>query len=111
MLFFTRAFVCIGTVVLLAEGFGLSDVPRASRVTAEAIGPAVLGPVAALCRSKPETCMSIAAAAARTAVDDAPAADAGGVAGGRTARPKLQPLSRREPARASELSSRAFVPR
>ena len=107
MLFFTRAFICIGAVVVLAEGFGPADAVRHASDAARTLTPgAALAPAAALCRAHPEACVSIAAAALHML----PGEDG-------TPPPPLPPVpprpapGRRGATSLPELSSRALVPR
>lgn len=67
MLFFTRAFLCIGTVVVLAEGFGPGDLLNTSREAAGALGGSASTSIAAMCRARPADCMAVVRAAATTA--------------------------------------------
>ena len=63
MLFFTRAFLCIGTIIVLAEGFGPGDLPTSRQKAADLAARAAATQVEALCRSRPSDCLSVATSA------------------------------------------------
>ena len=103
MLFFTRAFICIGTVVVLAEGLAPADVVRDAAGT---LTPATLQPAATLCRIHPDTCLAVATAAIHAIPPDETATLTHTGAG------RLRPVSaRRGSTRLPELSSRPLMPR
>ncbi len=60
MLFFTRACLCIGTIVVLAEGLGPADVVSRSREAAGAAAGSIPGPLSVLCRAHPDDCVGVA---------------------------------------------------
>lgn len=77
MLFFTRAFLCIGTVVVLAEGFGPNDLLKTSRDAAGALSGSASASLEGLCRARPADCLAVVKAAV-TAGEGAQTADGAG---------------------------------
>ncbi len=71
MLFYTRAFLCIGTIVVLAEGVQPAAWWRNSTDVARTAVPAAIGSLATLCRTRPGDCAAIARGAQTLAASPA----------------------------------------
>lgn len=112
MLFFTRAFLCIGTVVVLAEGFGPGDLLKTSREAAGALGGSAATSLGALCRTRPADCMAVVEAAATTSGMGATTAGAPGKPNAARAPNEVPPLrEKRRRTVASGLSSETGPPK
>ena len=64
MLFFTRAFLCIGTIVVLAEGLGPADLWTKSKDAAGTAVRSAAAPLSNVCRTRPADCIAVLGTAA-----------------------------------------------
>lgn len=110
MLFFTRACLCIGAIVVLAEGFGPADLVGESREAAGTLAHSAATRIEALCRSEPADCLAVATAAMGAAAPGH-GTDASVSAPRREAGKGARPALRRDNGRGGDLSLRPAVPK
>ena len=94
MLFLTRACLCIGTIVVLAERVDLGDLASVPRDAAGSLAASAARPIEAFCRERPADCIAAVKAAVQAEAGPPPAV----VPAAPTRKPK-HPPSQRSPDR------------